>query len=334
MTDFLAETLPEGFSFATAGVPRRIQAAITDDIASVHTWLGESLNLDTAIALAMWTAATKTFDAHLPYPAISRETLVGVACSIAGMEAEGVSAEAKAFVGMYLDAKKYALSYFIDLTGCHQVRALAERNIAGYFMSMGNTEIAGSKVLKVISALSDALPCFTSSKVYREHVKANVFLGYHTNASSTPALVIRFFGEEKDLAVAMIPARERKVVREAALAPHDLKLSKRISPRTIVIAGVYLQSVSACPSGWKQFESAKSAVSASFVAALQVLFASLSKIREKEVDFAGASDYNQLVERLPVNMTADDLDEDQDAMASQAGGQTEDLVEESGDASE
>jgi hypothetical protein len=161
----------------------------------------------------------------------------------------------KAFAIMFYQAYPSARQWLLDLTACHQVRALTGQNIQGYFMSMNGTYVRGAAITMILETAKNQIMNIVGDEILRLQLTRNKFMEYHTAFSSTPGLVQRATEDLKEV-IAVTDDTQDKL--DAALANFwDSTAVDQIPQSLVAVTHAYLSVMRSLPEGWIQGEKAK-----------------------------------------------------------------------------
>lgn len=259
------------FQAAAQGTPRvRIQAwlqtPIDGDFKKLADHVGSSWDMEHAFACALFiylnSVARNRYgdffneDGEILVPPADnpeRDQYI----SLANDEAlAAIEAERRAYFMNLRLAWEAVPRASMDLVIAHQVRELKDTNIRGYMDGTLGIKGNGSRVRKVLMDMAHTVDSLVQVDDIREVCRDVIWVQYHINASSTPALIKRFESEAPVLYASVTNARERHLVDRAFDAPWRLDRSREIPARVISITGAYHASIGSLPDGWKQFERA------------------------------------------------------------------------------
>lgn len=145
-------------------------------------------------------------------------------------------------------AKRYLM-----LVSCGQIVTLTDMNIENLYKSY-KANVAGARVNEVIKFLSSADVYLFGLPGVENYVRSTDWGRYHSNASSTPALAMRFFEEVP--AAFLTRAVKRALGYNAVVAAYENMADKALSDRIPAIAIQYtylwLEANEALPRNWFQ----------------------------------------------------------------------------------
>jgi len=214
------------------------------------------------------------------------------------------------YIKMFIQALANSAVYCIELGACHQVRALTEKNIQGYFMEVGHMAMSGGLIVRVLNLLAYSIDDIAADGELREQISSSTFVSYHIKASSTPALIMRFASETPHLYDAMVDHQSQEVVDEAFMNQWDIIRSKKIPARVIVITGAYLRANGALPDGWRQFDAARQVTPAPLYQMALSFFAKYKELDSDALIIDQATSRNQLLLRIPDLLSSGAIPED------------------------
>jgi hypothetical protein len=146
-------------------------------------------------------------------------------------------------------AMKAAPKQLIELIGAWQVKALKERNVVSYF-KMAKADIPVERIMTVIAYLSTVAERLINIDEFKQSIKSENWLIYHTAYASTQYLVRRFIDEAKD--IIDIPDDVKKIVHNACDQPWEKKLSDQIPIKYVQMTYCYLEASKTLPDNWYQ----------------------------------------------------------------------------------
>jgi hypothetical protein len=146
-------------------------------------------------------------------------------------------------------AMKAAPRQLIELVGAWQVKALKERNVVSYF-KMAKADIPVERIMTAIAYLSTIAERVINIKEFKESIKGENWLVYHTAYASTQYLVRRFIEETQD--IIDIPDDDKAIVYNACDQPWEKQLSDLIPARYVQLTYCYLEASKTLPDNWYQ----------------------------------------------------------------------------------
>lgn len=146
-------------------------------------------------------------------------------------------------------AMKAAPKQLIELIGAWQVKALRERNVVSYF-KMAKADIPVERIMTAVAYLSTIAERVINIKEFKESIKSENWLVYHTAYASTQYLVRRFIEETQD--IIDIPDDDKAIVYNACDQPWEKQLSDLIPTRYVQLTYCYLEASKTLPDNWYQ----------------------------------------------------------------------------------
>jgi hypothetical protein len=146
-------------------------------------------------------------------------------------------------------AMKAAPKQLIELIGAWQVKALKERNVVSYF-KMAKADIPVERIMAAIAYLSTIAERVINIDEFRNSIKSENWLIYHTAYASTQYLVRRFIEETQD--IIDIPDDDKAIVYNACDQPWEKQLSDLIPARYVQLTYCYLEASKTLPDNWYQ----------------------------------------------------------------------------------
>jgi hypothetical protein len=203
----------------------------------------------------------------------------------------------KAFAIMFFQAYPSARQWLLDLTACHQVRALNGQNIQGYFMSMNGTYVRGAAMVQILETAKNKIMNIVGDEYLRNQLTKNKFMEYHTAFSSTPGLVVR---ATEDLKEVIAVSDETQDKLEMALSNYwDSTVIDQIPQSLVAVTHAYLSVMRALPEGWIQGEKAKTNTGILVYRRWLVLITRWSELVKNTDGIERASSIAELVASVP-----------------------------------
>lgn len=143
----------------------------------------------------------------------------------------------------------------VVLAGCNAIKPLKEKNIRSRSKQKGHDLDAGV-VLTVVEGLTPFAGEIARSDQFTVLKQDDIFLKYHSAASSTGGLCQRVVDSLGVQAQVIFTEETRGSISAAARAPQEIALSRQIPPRAIAFCHAYLSAARLLPDGWYQGEKA------------------------------------------------------------------------------
>lgn len=221
-----------------------------------------------------------------------------------------LSAEHQLQARMYFAAKAQSTAYLRDLVACHQVSRLKPIGISSYFASYGSLKVLARAIIDFLDTVVgefEQLARMNADEVANGNpslLSDNMFIRYHTVASSTPEVMQRVRGDLGNLATVLFTTEEDDAIDEAIKDRTKLSLTYAISDRALVIAGAYLKSVSAYPDEWVQGNRAKERFAPITRKVYEKFFQRMVAITGGSSAMDGAETLEALLESIPSQLLA------------------------------
>jgi len=188
------------------------------------------------------------------------------------------------------DMANVGKTWIYELVSCHQIKKLSESNIENYFKVYDMT-IVPRRMLNTLDYLSAALPPLLS--MLPPELKVRDFIRYHTAATSTPQLVLRWWESIPPEFKAKFVGLEA-IIKTAVGEPSDKKYAQQISSKAIVHTYVFLDVNDMLPKNWYQGKRAIGMTPAMTLKQLSAIYKRLGELTSSLTSVAGSTDIPSL----------------------------------------
>jgi len=132
-----------------------------------------------------------------------------------------------------------AIQWFADLVSAHQMRAIRNDNIKGYFLSKNISGVDNSTLCRMIAYYSCVFPDINDDAGTRATIEPSKWNAYHHSYSQTASLCNRFISDLPPVFSAMVAPAGVAAVLASLNAPHDRALNEAIPNDIIAKAKIY-----------------------------------------------------------------------------------------------
>jgi len=204
--------------------------------------------------------------------------------------------EKKATFRNIVAIQQAAIGWLVDLSACHQVKALSESNVENYF-KMLNQPVPASRVLKVVDHLSRACPRLITA--IPDESRDSKFITYHTTVASGLGLVRRYLNSLPPVVLALWTQAEIKTVTDYLQNPSDIKLASRIPPNLVVHSYIFHDLSGTLPSKWFMGIKEVNVTSVPKINRIRAFYKKMMSLSSAVTDIEGATTMDELAVAFP-----------------------------------
>lgn len=264
-----------------------------------------SIDITGAVMASMLIALSETDAAGIPIQADQPREVGFVEAADEGKRQEVTNPlevandDERAFLMQVLQGLPHAGLWLLQLTAISQGKRLNPNNVRSYFMSQNSTMVNPAPILTLLDVTRNAMLQIKSDESLLAALIDQPFMEYHTNASSTPALVKTFLDSVGDKVV--ISDEAMAAVTEAVNHQSNLELARKIPPALVAMTHAYQKAVKRPIMNWYQGDAAAAAVDPPRYTKWVAYFTKLNEIRAALPDLSDVSDEDTLMAAVPAD---------------------------------
>lgn len=195
-----------------------------------------------------------------------------------------------------------ANQWLVDLVATQQVRGLTAKNIQGYFLSKGNTVVAGKEIKELIWLIATGFPDMMVDVRLRALLTGGDWMKYHTTASSSASLVAKFISSVHGAFPGMVGAASVALVNLAVANPWDKAAQDAVPGRLKGVAHVFLEASNSLPDNWYQGTRAREDMPPNLVASYMAFFKKFLLLSRDIAAINAATDMTTLLTAMPASL--------------------------------
>jgi hypothetical protein len=163
-----------------------------------------------------------------------------------------------------------AIGWITDLVNAYKKKPLEEKNVIGYFASIGFECSRAQKVARFINMVGPFFPDMIADLAFRRTLVQNVWTDYRLARCSTGKVLHENMAALRTLGIVTDPIAAQ--ITAANDAPWDVNLANQIPRSVVAFCYIYLEAAGRGIDKWYQGEKAVANLSAAKARAAKVIF--------------------------------------------------------------